>query len=119
MQVSHGRAAPLRRIQPGDRVAYYSPTDLIRGKGKLQAFTAIGVVKEGAPYQVEMGGDFCPFRRDVAWQTAEETSIQVLLEQLDFTTGKRNWGHQLRFGLLQISDGDMLRIARAMGASFM
>ena len=26
MQVSHGKAAPLRRIRPGDGVAYYSPT---------------------------------------------------------------------------------------------
>lgn len=25
MQVCHGKAAPLRRIKPGDRVAYYSP----------------------------------------------------------------------------------------------
>jgi hypothetical protein len=26
MQVCHGKAAPLRRVQPGDRVVYYSPT---------------------------------------------------------------------------------------------
>ena len=26
MQVCHGKAAPLQRIQPGDRVVYYSPT---------------------------------------------------------------------------------------------
>ena len=25
MQVSHGKAAPLKRIRPGDRVVYYSP----------------------------------------------------------------------------------------------
>jgi hypothetical protein len=50
MQVSHGKSAPLRRIEPGDRVVFYSPTDVFRGKDKLQSFTAIGVVKEGAPY---------------------------------------------------------------------
>ena len=33
-----------------------------------------------------------------------------------FTSDKRNWGYQLRFGLLEISDVDMSRIARAMGA---
>ena len=25
MQVCHGKATPLRRVQPGDRVVYYSP----------------------------------------------------------------------------------------------
>src|SRR4029077_10421440 len=52
MQVSHGKSAPLRGIEPSDRVVFYSPTDAFRGKDKLQSFTAIGVVKEGAPYQV-------------------------------------------------------------------
>jgi hypothetical protein len=84
MQVSHGKSAPLRRIEPGDRVVFYSPTDVFRGKDKLQSFTAIGVVKEGAPYQVEMATD-SPLRRDVTWQTAAETPIRTLLEQLEFT----------------------------------
>ena len=88
-----------------------------RGKDKLQSFTAIGVVKEGAPYQVDMGDGFSPFRRDVTWQTAAETPIRTLLEQLEFTKGNKNWGYQLRSGLAEISELDMLRIARAMGAS--
>ena len=117
MQVSHGKAAPLRRIRSGDRVVFYSPTEAFRGKDRLRAFTAIGIVKEGGPYQAEMGGGFSPFRRDVAWQAAKETPIEPLLEQLEFTSGKRNWGYQLRFGLFEISDVDMSRIAQAMGAS--
>jgi hypothetical protein len=43
MQVSHGKAAPLRRIHPGDGVVYYSPTNALGGKDKLQSFTAIGI----------------------------------------------------------------------------
>ena len=117
MQVSHGKAAPLRRIRSGDRVVFYSPTEAFRGKDRLRAFTAIGIVKEGGPYQAEMGGGFSPFRRDVAWQAAKETPIEPLLEQLEFTSGKRNWGYQLRFGLFEISDVDMSRIAQAIGAS--
>ena len=117
IQVSHGKAAPLRRIQPGDRVVFYSPTEAFRGKDRLRAFTAIGIVKEGEPCRAEMSGGFSPFRRDVAWQTAKETLIEPLLEQLEFTSDKRNWGYQLRFGLFEISDADMARIARAMGAS--
>jgi hypothetical protein len=117
IQVWHGKAAPLRRIQPGDRVVFYSPTEAFRGKDRLRAFTAIGIVKQGEPYRAEMSGGFSPFRRDVAWQTAKETLIEPLLEQLEFTSDKRNWGYQLRFGLFEISDADMARIARAMGAS--
>jgi hypothetical protein len=36
MQVSHGKAAPLKRIKPGDRVVYYSPTVTLGGNDKLQ-----------------------------------------------------------------------------------
>ena len=54
MQVCHGKAAPLRRLSPGDGVAYYSPTETFGGKDRLQAFTAIGVVAPGAPYQADM-----------------------------------------------------------------
>ena len=59
---------------------------------RLQAFTAIGVVKPGAPYQADMGGGFRPFRRDVAWGDAAEVPIRPLLESLAFT---RAGGNQL------------------------
>jgi hypothetical protein len=117
MQVNHGKAAPLRRIHPGDWVVYYSPTEIFRGKDGLQSFTAIGVVKDGEPYQADMGCGFCPFRRDVDWRTAHETPIKPLLGCLEFTTAKPNWGFQLRFGLFEISGHDMAVIAAAMGVS--
>ena len=116
MQVAHGKAAPLRRIKPGDRVVYYSPTGAFRGKDKLQAFTAIGVVKAGEPHEFDLGGGFCAFRREVQWIRSRETPILPLLGALDFSTGKRNWGYQLRFGLFPISDHDLDLIAGAMSA---
>jgi hypothetical protein len=119
MQVSHGKAAPLRRIRPGDAVVYYSPTTVLRGTDKLQSFTAIGVVKEGEPYEADMGGGFCPFRRDVCWHAAAEVPIRPLLGRLSFTTAGSNWGFQLRFGLFEISDQDMALIAAAMGVSLL
>lgn len=118
MQVCHGKAAPLRRIQPGDRVTYYSPTETFRGKDRRQLFTAIGIVREGTPYPFDMGGGFVPFRRDVAWLESRETPIQPLLEVLDFSAGVKNWGYQLRFGLFAVSDHDADLIAGAMGVSF-
>jgi hypothetical protein len=118
MQVSHGKAAPLKRIKPGDRVIYYSPTVVYGEKDGLQSFTAIGTVKEGAPYQVDMGKGFTPYRRDVTWAKAKEAPIKLLLEKLEFTAGKANWGYKLRFGLFPISADDFRLISKAMGAKF-
>ncbi|MDR3422356.1 MAG: EVE domain-containing protein [Xanthobacteraceae bacterium] len=117
MQVSHGKAAPLKRIKPGDRVVYYSPTVTLGGRDKLQAFTAIGTVKDGDPYMFDMGEGFKPYRRDVAWAKGKEAAIHPLLDKLEFTAGKPKWGYQLRFGLFPISAGDFRLIAKAMGAA--
>ncbi|ESZ24468.1 MULTISPECIES: EVE domain-containing protein [unclassified Mesorhizobium] len=116
MQVNHGKAAPLRRVKPGDGIVYYSPTTVLGEKDGLQAFTAIGTVREGGPYQGDMGAGFTPFRRDVAWAKAEEAPIKPLLDKLEFTVGKSNWGYQLRFGLFSVSAADFALIAEAMGA---
>jgi hypothetical protein len=116
MQVSHGKAAPLKRIKPGDRVVYYSPTVKLGGKDKLQAFTAIGIVKDREPYVGDMGKGFRPYRRDVDWVKAAEAPIRPLLDRLELTADKPNWGYQLRFGLFAISEADFCLIAQAMGA---
>ncbi len=116
MQLGHGKAAPLKRVKPGDRIVYYSPTVTLGGKDKLQAFTAIGTVKDREPYVFEMGKGFKPYRRDVDWAKAEEAPIYPLLDQLEFTAGKENWGYQLRLGLFPISAADFRLIAAAMGA---
>ena len=63
-----------------------------------------------------MGGGFTPFRRDVEWMAAAEAPIKPLLDRLDFTAGKSNWGYQLRFGLFPVSAADFALIAEAMGA---
>jgi len=117
MQVNHGKAAPLRRVKPGDGIVYYSPTTVLGEKDGLQAFTAIGTVRQGEPYQGDMGSGFTPFRRDVDWAQAGEMPIKPLLDRLDFTAGRSNWGYQLRFGLFEISDRDFHLIADAMGAA--
>jgi hypothetical protein len=119
MQVSHGKVLPLRRIQPGDRVVYYSPNQRYspsharREKDRLQAFTAIGTVKPGNPYRAEMDAGFQPFRRDVAWHEAGPAPLAALQGRLAFTR-ERNWGYRLRQGLVEISSDDMTTIAEAM-----
>lgn len=117
MQVCHGKVGPLRRILPGDCVAYYSPNTAMHGDDRLQAFTAFGIVTKGEPYQVDMGGGFIPWRRDVDWFAVVEAPIQPLLDRLSFSAGHRNWGYALRFGLLGVSTADMQLISDAMSAS--
>jgi hypothetical protein len=114
MQVCHGKAAPLRRVKPGSRVVYYSPTETFGGSDRLQAFTALGVVRDGEAYQVDMGGGFEPFRRDIDWFETRPTPIKPLLDRLALTRGRRNWGQSFRFGLVAISVEDMTVIAEAM-----
>ena len=38
MQVCHGKDGPLRRMRPGDRVAYYSPTETFGGTDRDAAY---------------------------------------------------------------------------------
>jgi hypothetical protein len=40
--------------------------------------------------------------------------IRPLLDVFAFTSGDRNWGYKLRFGLFEIGDADMDLIERAM-----
>lgn len=116
MQVCHGKAAPLRRIKPGDGVIYYSPTQVFGAADGLQSFTAIGFARDHLPYLVDMGQGFTPYRRDVDWVSSTPALIRPLLDQLDLTRGLRNWGYGFRFGLLAITPGDFATIGRAMRA---
>ena len=119
MQVCHGQATPLRRVKPGDRVVYYSPNRIYtpsharRGKDRLQAFTALGTVREGRLYQADMGFGFRPFRRDVDWHDATPVALAAVQPRLVLTQ-ERNWGYRLRRGLVEIEPDDMAAIAEAM-----
>jgi hypothetical protein len=114
MQVCHGKRAPLQRVVPGDRVAYYAPATTMGGVDKLQSFVSIGVVQLGVPYAFDMGGGFLPYRRDVAYVPAREAPIAPLLDTFDFVEDRAHWGYKFRFGLFSVSDHDMRVIATAM-----
>ena len=117
MQVGHGKLAPLKRVQPGDRVAYYSPTVTMGAKDGFQSFVSIGIAAPGEPYAFDMGG-FVPYRRNVNYLKADETSILSLLDEFEFVENRSRWGYKFRFGLFTISDHDMRLIAQAMKADF-
>ena len=96
---------------PGDRVVCYSPnrrysaSHALRAKDRLQAFTAIGTVSDGAPYRADMGAGFHPYRRDVTWHDAEPTPLAALQGVLAITQ-ERNWGYRLRQGLVELLVAD-------------
>jgi hypothetical protein len=114
MQVCHGKCAPLKRVAPGDRVAYYAPALTMGGKDKLQSFVSIGIVQPGDPYAFNMGGGFVPFRRDVHYVPANEAAIAPLLDHFEFVEDRMRWGYKFRFGLFDVTDHDMQLIASAM-----
>jgi hypothetical protein len=122
MQVGHGKGKPLERLQPGDWIAYYSPVRRFGEKDACQAFTAVGIVRDGPVYQGnmegKMGGGFRPWRRDVAFFPAAEAPIRPLLDKLSFTRGTSNWGYAFRFGLLKVEAGDMALVSQAMGVGW-
>ncbi|WP_223070171.1 EVE domain-containing protein [Paenibacillus caui] len=113
-QLCHGKSAPLRRMNPGDWLIYYSPrTDLSKGE-PLQEFTAIGQVVDDRVYEFPMSESFVPFRRNIRYFPCQEVKIADLLDQLSFTRGKRNWGYRFRFGHFEIGPEDFQMIAGAM-----
>lgn len=119
-QLGHGKAAPVKRLHPGDRIVYYSPRTAFEGGEPVQAFvvqafTAIGEILPGEPYVSDMGGGFMPTRRDVRWFEAGEAPIRPLLEQLSFTRGQRSWGYAFRRGAFEMTAEDYALIAAAMG----
>ncbi len=113
MQVGHGKLAPLKRVMPGDRLAYYSPTITFGVQDKFQSFVSLGIVQPGEPYAFDMGG-FVPYRRNVEYLKSKEASILPLLDDFEFVENRSHWGYKFRFGLFTISDPDMRVIARAM-----
>ena len=113
-QLGHGKAAPVKRLSPGDWIAYYSPRTALGAGEPVQAFTAIGRIRPGEPYQADMGGGFHPVRRDVAWRECRAAPIHPLLERLSFTKGKTGWGYAFRRGSFAVSAEDFAVIAEAM-----
>ncbi|MGC4024992.1 MAG: EVE domain-containing protein [Mesorhizobium sp.] len=113
-QSCHGKGGPIGRMREGDGIVIYSPSTEFKGGERLQAFTALGRVRPGGSYQVEMEPGFHPFRRDVDWQGMRPVPIRPLLEELEFTKGKRNWGSAFRFGQFEISEADFKLIEKEM-----
>jgi len=113
-QVCHGKVAPLKQMKPNDWIIYYSPALLFGGKEPCRAFTAIGQIKPGEPYQFQMSDDFIPYRRDVAFLPARDVLIVPLLDHLSFISDKKRWGFPFRRGFFSIPESDFHLISQQM-----
>jgi hypothetical protein len=114
-QVCHGKGGPLKRMNPGDWIIYYSPVEFFGQKESCRKFTAIGKIKDNDPYQFCMDENFIPWRRDVDFIKAKDVAIEPLIEQFDFITNKSRWGFPFRRGCFEISQKDFHLIAHKMG----
>ena len=114
IQLNHGKKAPLQRLKPGDMLAMYSPRESYPDGPVLQAFTAIGTIKSGEVYQVEMSPEFKPYRVDVAFASCKDAPIKPLIERLSFIRSKTHWGGAFRFGYVKVPEADFALIADAM-----
>lgn len=113
-QANHGKDTILKRLKAGDWIVFYSPKTAYENGEPLQAFTAIGQVKDDELYQVEMMPGFTPWRRNVEFKECVETTIKPLIGYLSFIQDKTHWGYKFRFGLFQIPEADFELIKNAM-----
>ncbi|MEO5534667.1 MAG: EVE domain-containing protein [Pseudolysinimonas sp.] len=122
VQVNHGSKAGVAKMSPGDGLVYYSPKDAYPEGAPLRAFTAIGLIADGDPWQaapmmMRGDGEVRPWRRRVEYlEGVAEVPIQPLLPVLELTRDTPNWGWLMRRGLLELSAADFAVIATEMGA---
>lgn len=116
-QLNHGKAGPLERMHAGDGFAFYSPRTTYPGGEALQAFTAIGRIRNGTVYPAAGADSGGPFRLDVDYFAAQPAPVRPLIEQLTFIRSKTHWGAAFRFGHVRVPEADFALIASAMGRS--
>ncbi len=74
-QANHGNANNLKRMAVGDWIIFYSPKTSYQDGEPLQAFTAIGQVRDEELYQGEMAHGFIAWRRNVDFKKCHEVQI--------------------------------------------
>jgi hypothetical protein len=112
-QVCHGKKGPLSKMKAGDGFVYYSPKMVMGENEPCKCFTAIGMIKTGNVYQVEMTPDFHPFRIDISYFPCHDLPLDAVFDLLELTQ-KKAWGMQLRRGLLELSAHDFFILKEKM-----
>ncbi|MEM9671053.1 MAG: EVE domain-containing protein [Bacteroidota bacterium] len=113
-QTNHGKHGPMKRLNKGDKIIYYSSKAEYGKQKPYQKFTAVGEVIDEQPYIGIMSGDFQPYRRNVRYYSCKEASIRSLLEKLSFIQNVKCWGYPFRQGFFEISEQDYETITLIM-----
>lgn len=113
-QLCHGKEAPLKRMNPGDWIIYYSPKQNLKDHAPYQKFTAVGKVADDRVYKFEAGEGFMPYRRKIVFLKCLEMSIHPFISSLSFIKNKKHWGYSFRFGHTEISEQDFKLIFKQM-----
>ena len=113
---AHGRHEAVKRVQPGEWLAYYSPRTMLKGGEEVRAFTAIGSFTDREPYEAEMSAGRVGWRRDIAYEKkARDAEIYPLLDELSFIKDRAHWGLFFHRSIFSVSRDDFALIATAMG----
>ena len=103
-QVNHGKAAPLERMRAGDGFAFYSPRMSYPDGEPLQAFTAIGRIRNGTVYQAAGSDSAGPFRLDVDYFPAQPAPVRPLIEELTFSKSRVTSLDWVSYPILRFKD---------------
>ncbi len=112
---AHGTHAAVKRTQPGDWFAYYSPAETLDGKEPVRRFTAVGRIAPGEPEPSPIMGVEDTWMRRAEYLDAAEVDIYPLLDLFSFVTDRTHWGMYFRKSLFGVSQHDFTLIAEAAG----
>ncbi|MFD2046579.1 EVE domain-containing protein [Ornithinibacillus salinisoli] len=113
-QLCHGKEGPLKKMNTGDWIIYYSSKEGYSETTPLRKFTALGKVLDDNIFQFDMGNGFLPFRRNIDFISCTQTPIHPLIPHLSFIKNKKSWGYPFRYGHLEISEEDFKLITVKM-----
>ena len=106
VQAGHKKEAALKKLQPDDRLIFYSPQTSLQNGKSVRAFTAVAKIKDKDVYRVIVNNDFQLYRRNAEYEDCPEVPIKVLIERLEFITNKQHWDLKFRSGLFEINQHD-------------
>ena len=116
VQLSHGEEIPLKRMQSGDWLIFYSSRLSAQTNERCQSFTAVAQMTDTEVYSFFSPEGYVFFRRNARYTTCHDASVLPLIEQLSFIENKLHWGYPFRSGHFEIPVEDFQLIVGAMNA---
>ena len=113
---AHGRHEAVKRVQPGDWLAYYSPRTVLKGGEEVRAFTAIGKIRRPRALRSRDGRG--PRRLAARHRLREEGARGRRLSaprRASFIKDRQHWGIFFHRSLFSVPRDDFALIAKAMG----